>query len=71
MIELLSMLIVIAMLLLCDEPECIEISNRLGCLPAAALTFSLLSHGEVHLSWSAPCSDMNMSSVHRMRHAVC
>ena len=65
------MLIVIAILLLCDESECKEIFARLGCLSAAALTFSLLPHGGAHLSWSVPCSNMNMSSVHRMRQAVC
>ena len=31
MIELLSMLIAIAMLLLCDEPECKEIPGRPSC----------------------------------------
>jgi hypothetical protein len=64
------MLITIAMLLLCDEPECSEISACLGRLLAVALTFSLLSHGGVHFLWSAPYSSMNMSSVHRMRHAL-
>lgn len=71
MIELFRMLIAIAMMLLCSESEYKEISARLDWLSAAALTFSLLSQGEVHLSWSAPCSNMNMSSVHRMRHEVC
>ena len=66
MIDLLSMLIVIAMLLLGSEPECKEISARLGCLPTAALTFSLLSHGGVLFSWSAPYSNMNISSEHLM-----
>jgi len=65
------MLIAFVMLLLCDESECIEMFARLGLLSAAALTSSLLSQGEVHLSWSVPYSNMNMSSVHRMRHAVC
>ncbi len=41
------MLIAIAMLLFCGEPERIEISARLGCLSAAALTFSFLLHGGV------------------------
>jgi len=39
MIELFRRLIAIAMLLLCGESECIEISHRLGWLSAAALTF--------------------------------
>ncbi len=64
------MLIAIAMLLCYDEPECIEISARLRQLPAA-LTFSLLPHGGVHFLWSAPYSNMNITSVHRLRHAVC
>ncbi len=65
------MLIAIAMLLCYGEPECIEISARLGWQLAAALTFSLLLQGGVHFLWSAPCSNMNMSNVHRMRHEVC
>ncbi len=65
------MLIAIAVLLCYDEPECIEISGRLGCLPAAELTLLLLLHGGVHFPWSAPHNNMNISSVHRMRHAVC
>lgn len=71
MSELFRRLIAIDMLLLCDESECIEISNRLGWLSAAALTFWLLRHGGVHFPWSAPCVNMNMSSVHHMRHEVC
>ncbi len=71
MIDLLSMLIAIAMLLLCGELECKEISARLGRLPAAALTFSLLPQGGVHFPWSVPYSNMNISSAHRMRDAVC
>ena len=71
MIELFRMLIAVVMLLFCDEPECSEISTRLDCLSAAALTFSLLSHGGVHFQWSVPYSNMNTSSVHRMRDEVC
>ncbi len=65
------MLIVVDVLLFCDEPESREISARLGRLPAAALTFSLLPQGGVHFPWSVPYSNMNISSAHRMRHAVC
>jgi len=65
------MLIVIAMLLFCDESERIEISARLSRLPAAALTFSHLPQEGVRLPWSVPHSNMNTVPVHRMRHAVC
>jgi hypothetical protein len=64
------MLIAIVMLLLCGESQRIEISTRLGRLLAAALTFSLLPQPGVDFPWSVPHSNMNMSRVHRMRHAT-
>jgi hypothetical protein len=71
MIELLSMVIAIAMLLLGSEPECKEISARLGRQLAAALTSSLLPHEGVHLPWPVQYSNMNISRAHCMRRAVC
>jgi len=50
----------------CTEPECREICSLQPCISRTSL---YPPHGGVYLWW-VPCSNMNLSSAHRMRHAV-